>query len=100
MLITTIIISIIAFVYTIILVDNDMILFNFKGFLYKKIGKYPIIFKPIIDCEYCVAGQMAFWYYLYKVFFEELNYDWFNHLAFVSISIFNIAIIKRLKIYE
>lgn len=77
-----------------------MILFKFKALLYNIIGKYPLIFKPIIDCAYCVSGQMAFWFYFYLVFFKGIEYYWFDHLTLICISIFNIAIIKRLGIYE
>lgn len=78
-----------------------MLLFNFKGFLYKKIGKYPILFKPLIDCEYCVSGQFGFWYYLYLTLISDSNiqYNLLAHISFVSICIFNIAIINKLSIY-
>jgi hypothetical protein len=98
----TLIISVIAFVYAVILVDQDMILFEFKAFLYRKIGKYRFIFKPLIDCEYCVSGQLGFWFYLYLTLLKnntDFQYNILTHVFIISFCIFNVAIIKRLKIY-
>lgn len=99
----TIIISVVAYVYAIILTDGEMLLYSFKGFLYKRIGKYKIIYKPLIDCEYCVSGQIGFWWYLYETLLNSnsnIQYNLLTHIAFVSFCIFNIAIINKLRIYE
>ena len=101
MIITSIVISIVAFVYSTILTDEGMILSKFKGYLYMKIGKYPNLFKPLIDCAYCVSGQIALWYNLYLVFIAKtLTFDLVYLVSVISLSIFNIAIIKKLKVYE
>ena len=101
MIATSIVISIVAFVYSTILTDSGMILDKYKGFLYGKIGKYPMLFKALVGCAYCVSGQIALWYNLYLVFIAKtLTFDLVYLVSLISLSIFNIAIIKKLKIYE
>lgn len=97
-LILSFFISIVAFVYAVILVDDGMILFGYKKFLYKTIGKVDYLFKPVVGCPYCVSGQFALW--LYLILYYDQGYNLLEHITLVSLSIFNIAIIKKFKIYE
>lgn len=62
-----------------------MILNGWYKFLEKRIGKYPFIFKPAVDCAKCVSGQMALWVYLVKCWG---GYDLIDHIFTVSLSIF------------
>lgn len=96
--------AVVAWVYTVILVDSEMLLFHWKGFLYKKIGKRTWLFKPLVDCSYCVSGQFAFWAYLYLVFFpvqsfDTIGYNAVEHIALMSFAIFNVALIKKTGLY-
>jgi len=102
--------AIIAYVYAIILTDDEMLLFHWKGFLYRTIGskkRMNWLFKILVDCEYCVGGQMALWTYLGMWFFQVdlfgttiTEYSWDDHVWLVALTILLISTIKRLKIYE
>jgi hypothetical protein len=82
-------IAIIAFVYSEILTEGGMILNGLYKFLEKHLGKYPYIFKPLIDCSKCVAGQIALWVYL---FIPE--YNLFQHAAVICLSIYLLMLVK------
>lgn len=88
MILTFILIGITAYVFSIILIDDDMI-FGWWG---KQLHKLPTwLSKPLGYCEYCLAGQLALWYYLYKYF---NNYDIAEHIMMVSLSIFTVEFIN------
>ena len=87
----------IAYVYCEILVEPGMLLVNWYKFLEKKVGKYPFLFKPLIECFKCVAGQMALWFYLI-IWFITGHYFLFIHLSYISCSIIFIQIIN--KVYK
>lgn len=53
--------GVIGFVIAEILTEPEMILYPLYKFLDSKIGKYPYLFKPIIGCGKCVAGQVGLW---------------------------------------
>lgn len=91
-------IALCAFTYSVILTQPKMILNS----LYKTLAEVFVtesaqgqkehwIFKIIIHCEKCVAGQWALWIYAYT---EGWNYlsspveTLFNHLAFILVTIF------------
>lgn len=85
-------IAVIAYVYSVILTEPGMILSEF----YKWIESFKLpdwLFKPLIDCYKCVAGQMALW-----IFFFQPNYNFWNHITFICLTIFFSIIIN--KIYE
>ena len=50
--------------------------------------------EPLGGCEYCVAGQLALWYYLYKNWHE---YDIIEHILFITLTIFIVEIINVWK---
>lgn len=64
----------------------------------RKVWKYeawdfPRIYKVLIGCTQCVAGQMALWYYL---IFHPGQYQWGVHLVLIALSIFAIKPYKAL----
>lgn len=89
--------ALVAYVYAEMLTEPGMIL----NWLHAYLSRLPdIIFKPLIGCYKCVAGQMAFWVYPLFVgytgtsiqsYFERLG----NHLFFVSLTIFTSWIISK-----
>lgn len=82
MVLTFILIGIAAWVFTMILGNPDMLF----GWWFKWIEQLPEwVSKPLGACEYCLAGQLALWYYLIKYF---NNYDFIEHILMVSLSIF------------
>jgi len=53
------------------------------------IGRLPErLWKPLGGCSKCLAGQIAFWYF---IFFKK--YNLFDHLFFVSATIFLVLLI-------
>lgn len=84
-----ILICISAYVYSDILTRSEMILDKFDTWAYDKLPAW--IYKPLIGCPYCVAGQWSFWFYLISYFHE---YNIFTHIAFTFSSIYFISFIK------
>lgn len=65
------------------------------SFGYNHFGKYQdtwkeFIYKPIWGCQYCTAGQLGLWSYLYFFWYD---YNLFYHIAFITLSIFLTKII-------
>jgi len=83
-----ILIGISAYVFSRILIDPDMI-FGWWNNVLNKIPDW--LAKPLGKCEYCLAGQLSFWYYLIY-FFND--YDVANHIVYTSLSIFTVEIIN------
>jgi hypothetical protein len=79
-----IIIGITAWVFTLILIEPDMIFYRY-GELIRKLPDW--LNKPLGICEYCLSGQLALWYY-----FTLGNYNLFYHIGFISVSIFTVKI--------
>ena len=52
------------------------------------------LLNPLLDCEYCVAGQLAFWYYLAAYFCE---YNFIEHILFTGVTIFFVELIYQLR---
>ena len=89
-MITFILIGIAAWAFTNILMDGEMIF----GWWYKILNKLPEwLAKPLGKCEYCLSGQMAFWFYLYEYWND---YDFFQHILLISLSIFIVELINTL----
>lgn len=93
-------IAVIAFTYAVILVEPEEILERFYKLIYKLANKtkseceppkFRWWFKPVIDCEKCVAGQIALWYYLIKY---RSAYNFIDHLLLICTSIFIVTFIK------
>lgn len=85
-----IIIGITAWVFTLILIEPDMIFYKY-GQLIRKLPDW--LNKPLGLCEYCLAGQLAFWYYIY---YSWGSYNPFFHIGFVSVAIFTVRIINHI----
>jgi len=102
----SVVIAVCAFTYAEILTDTGMILFKWRGFLYRLFkSEDNILFKILVGCSYCVAGQWALWIYAYiSIFdsklFDKIEYNPFIHIAFVLITVFFVAIVKKAGIYE
>lgn len=117
--------AVIAFVYVVILMEPDMILAPWYLFLKEQIYKcrcvwpfnwhpgcrhecnahpfYPlhnkianVIFKLTADCERCIAGQAALWWYLFRVQARCLQYNFIEHLFLICLAIFATAILQKI----
>ena len=90
MILIFILIGISAWTFSMILSDPEMIF----GWWFKLLDRLPDwLAKPLGKCEYCLAGQLALWYYLIKYFND---YDFFEHIAMISLSIFTVELINTL----
>lgn len=90
MIIQSIFLAVLSVVFNRILIEEGMI-FGFWG---KLLNNMPDkLAYPLGECAYCFGGQVALWYYF---FIEEWNI--FNHIFFVSTTIFLIHLI--LWIYD
>lgn len=110
-MITTIFISITAFVYSQILTQPGEIFGSLYGFLDElfqtdkraRFGKglHPI-FKMIMACEKCVSGQLSFWYFMLHYYegycngIQSFVYNAFEHIIFTCVTIFITTIIKSI----
>ena len=90
----SLLIGLCAWVYVDVLTRNGMIFGNFSDYLQDKLPNY--LWKPLIGCSYCVAGQLAMWWYFIFFFME---YSFFEHVVFICLSIFTVCIINRIM-YE
>lgn len=103
--ILTWVIAVVAFTYSEILTDHGMILYGWRGLLFRCLkSEDHWLFKILVGCSYCVAGQWMLWIFLYISIFEnkyfDILYDPFTHIACVVITVFNVAIIKKGRIYD
>lgn len=86
-MLVAILIGITAWVYVDILTRGEMILGKLSQYLYEKLPLW--LYKPIIGCSYCVAGQVALWYLILTKQFS------FYSIILICISIFTVAIINK-----
>ena len=91
MITEAIIIGIVAWVFVIILMEEGMI-FSFWWGVINKLPEW--LGNPMGKCEYCMAGQLALWYYLFTYFH---SYNILHHIAFISLSIFTVKIINIIE---
>jgi hypothetical protein len=97
--------SIGAFVYCSILTDAGMILNPWYNWLDRKIGpssgdclaenpkgRAEWLFKPLVGCCKCVAGQFGLWGYLIQ-FRQEYNLA--HHILFITFAIYLIKFIAQ-----
>lgn len=104
--ILTIVIAVCAFTYSEILTDHGMILYGWRGILFRIFkSEDHFLFKILVGCSYCVAGQWTLWSYLYvcifgNQLFDKLDYDPIVHIGMIMITVFNVAIVKKSRIYE
>lgn len=101
---TAFIAAVIGFVYATILTAPDQILGGWKKFVHNtydritgvdtpKNQKYRWILKPIVDCELCVAGQVAFWSYV-------LILPWVSYYIYFLIFTVCLAILITKALYQ
>jgi hypothetical protein len=100
--IVSVMIALVAFVYSEMLTEPGMIL----NWIYKLLDKHlpTFLFKPLIGCFKCVGGQLSFWAFL--VLFSNqyrhvpLGVDVFKlvfiHIYFVCLTIFFTEIICKI----
>lgn len=85
MYLDSILLAIFAWVYVFILTKEGMIL----AWTWKILGWFPNWVQELFGCEYCVAGQAALWYYIYKY-----EYNLIEHILFITATIFVVEIIN------
>jgi hypothetical protein len=91
-MIEAVIIGIVAWVFCLILIDEGMIF----GYWWTVLNKLPVwLSKPLGACEYCFAGQLALWWYIYQSCLTG-QYNAFYHIAFISVAIFTVKVINEL----
>lgn len=79
-------VALVAYVYAMILTEPGMLLNAWYNFLDVKLGRRKHwLFKPLIGCFKCVAGQLALWYYL---IYHFNNYDPATHIFIICLAIF------------
>ena len=86
----SLLIAVVAVVFSCILIDEDMI-FGFYGKWLNRI--HPKIAYPLGNCAYCFGGQVATWYYF---IIDQYRPD--NHIFMIAMTIFFIHLI--LYLYE
>lgn len=91
MILEALLLGVCAWVFVFILMEDGMIL-SWWGKVINKLPEW--LSEPLGGCEYCVAGQMALWYYLYRYWG---SYDVAEHILFITLTIFIVEIINTWK---
>jgi len=91
-----------AYVYSEVLTQPGMILNGFYNWLERNLvtesqGRLEVIFKPLIGCYLCVAGQFALWGYLIAYL---PHYNLFEHVFFICLTIFIARILHRIYTWK
>lgn len=86
-------VAISAFVYSNMLTEEGMIFNSLFETLEEKLPEW--LFKPLIGCQYCVAGQWSLWFFIYYAIFEAKDYELYVHIWFVMQTIFITKIITE-----
>lgn len=81
-----ILIAILAWTYVHILTSDGMIFSSLDKWMD---GKW--IYK-IMGCEYCLAGQLSLWYFIYDRWFD---YNLVDHILYIGLTIFLVRIINK-----
>lgn len=100
MIILAIKLAVIAFCYSDKLTEPDMLLGPLKYRITLLITSFPWlewVFKPLILCPHCVAGQMALWTWI----FIKLGHTWIYTAIeagfFISLTILLIDVLLKFK---
>jgi hypothetical protein len=92
-------VAIVAYVYSQVLTEPGMIFNRLYNALDRTLPEW--LFRPLIGCMYCVAGQMALWYYLsLSVALSHIPYDLFGHIFFICLSVFLISFIHKAYLWS
>jgi len=82
--------------YVVFILMSPGMIFSFYAKLIDRIP-WDWLYKPLGGCSLCFAGQIGFWYYLGTHFRE---YDFFDHVFFVSGVILVVMILDKIIDYE
>lgn len=91
------ILAISAYVYSQVLTMPDMILNGWYCFLDKHVGKYRWLFKPLVECCYCVAGQLSLWVFVITNWYE---FDVLAGVNFICLTIFFTEITQKIWLWK
>lgn len=89
----TLAIAISAFVFSNMLTDNGMIFHDLFEWLEERLPEW--IFKPLIGCQYCVAGQWSLWFFIWFAMFRANDYELYLHIWFIMQTIFITKIVTE-----
>lgn len=81
-----------GFVLANILAQDGMIFSRINVYLHDNLPE--ILYKPIIGCSYCIAGQWCLWCYLWSNW-SDLNL--FNLVASVAVGIFTVHLAMKVE---
>jgi hypothetical protein len=89
-------IAVSAFTYSNILTEEGMLLYGFHGWAENRFyGPFRWVFQILINCQFCISGQWALWYYLIYALHRS-DYDLFTHVWFILQTIFIAKVITWL----
>jgi hypothetical protein len=94
--ILSLLLAVVGYVYVYVLTDMGNILGWWYDLLTNHI-KNQYLLKPLLTCEYCVVGQLAFWFYIYWCWY---SYNIVQHIFFICLSIFYVLIFNKCKLSE
>lgn len=99
MFLTSFLIALVGFTYSEILTQGGMLLDKLYNFLQIRLEeKHEKWFNVLINCPKCVSGQWSLWVFFFTPFFELSFTGLSLHIAFITITIWNVLIIN--KIYK
>jgi hypothetical protein len=110
--------ALIACVYSVILTEPEMLLNGWFNWLDKRLGlasrvklqgpnmqgvspeytkpRAYWLFKLLVGCPRCVAGQAGTWFYLLVVLTAGAQYFWLGHILSAAMSIFAVSLLHKL----
>lgn len=86
-------ISVVGFVYADILTGPGMVFEDLDSYLEAKLKRW--LYKPLIGCSRCAAGQASIW--LYPLLVDE--YSPLNHLFTVCLTVLFVVFLEKI-VYE
>jgi hypothetical protein len=89
-----------AYVYSHILTAQGNILSWVAKLLQPLESRCNYLWKPLIGCHECVAGQMALWSYLGFALSGVLPYYWYAHIVLICAAIIFSNIFKKIDIWS
>lgn len=101
MLDIAIISALIAFVYAVVLVQPGEILSGWSSFIFgatwnEHTEKNHWIYKVLLGCEKCIAGQICLWWFLRRNFYSYSIDKVIIHIFTICLGIFLTIIIKKI----